>query len=399
MIKLKTKNNHIYILLFFISIIGVYTYQDYGVGIEEHFQRKSGFYWLNFLLSYTNFDILKQTALLKLEEIKLFSPGLFPIEQFGFYGVLFDVPTAFIEAFFKIQNPNNYFYLRHLLIFFTFLTSGFCFYKLIESRFQNINLALIGFIFYIFSPRIYGNIFFDNKDIFFLSVFTINIYFYLRYIKKKNYLNLIIFSCLCAFSTSSRIIALLIPLTFLIILVFESINSKNIRTQFLECLVFLTTFILVLIIHWPYLWTLNLNQILNFFEPFFYAMNPWVFFNGEYYQSKYLPYSYIPIWIFITTPIYILLFSILGFLKHAKRIFIRFLNIKEKSINKSDIWRSSNEKFDFFLFINFLLVVLLYISINPALLSGWRHFYYLNFFIIYYSCYFFNIIFFSSKKK
>ena len=139
--------------------------------------------------------------------------------------------------------------------------------------------------------------------------------------------------------------------------------------------------------------------MLNFFQPFFYAMNPWVFFNGEFYQSKYLPYSYIPIWIIITTPIYILLFFIFGFYKHTKRVFTRFLNIRENLINQHDIWRSSNEKFDLFLLINFLLVVLLYISINPALLSGWRHFYYLNFFMIYYCCYFLYIILFSSKKK
>lgn len=397
--KLKLKNNYIYILLFFISIIGVYTYQDYGVGIEEHFQRKSGFYWLNYLLSFTDFDVLKKTSFNKLEEIKLFSPGLFPIEEFGFYGVLFDVPMAFIETFFEINMPIDYFYLRHISIFFIFLLSSFCFYKIIETRFQNTNLALVGFIFYTFSPRIYGNIFFDNKDIFFLSIFTINIFFFLKYLKKKNYLNLIFFASLCALSTSSRIIGLLIPISFLILIIFENLNSKNLKKEFLKLIIFLITFFSILIIHWPYLWTLNLNQIANFFQPFFYAMNPWVFFNGEFYQSKYLPYSYIPVWIVITTPFYIFLFFILGFYRHAKRVFIRFLNVKEKSINNYDIWRSRNEKFDFFLFINFLLVILLYIAINPALLSGWRHFYFLNIFIIFYSCYFLQVTFINQKKK
>ena len=28
----------------------------YGLGIEEHFQRSSGFYWLNYLLQFTNFE-------------------------------------------------------------------------------------------------------------------------------------------------------------------------------------------------------------------------------------------------------------------------------------------------------------------------------------------------------
>ncbi len=27
--------------------IGLLIYKDFGIGIEEHFQRKNGFYWLN----------------------------------------------------------------------------------------------------------------------------------------------------------------------------------------------------------------------------------------------------------------------------------------------------------------------------------------------------------------
>ena len=39
--------------------IGILIYKDYGVGIEEHFQRQNGFYWLNYLFSNSNFDDFK----------------------------------------------------------------------------------------------------------------------------------------------------------------------------------------------------------------------------------------------------------------------------------------------------------------------------------------------------
>ena len=57
-----------------------------------------------------------------------------------------------------------------------------------------------------------------------------------------------------------------------------------------------------------------------------------VLFDGEYYSIKYLPRTYLPFWIFITTPVVILFFSILGFSILAKRFFVRLLNIKDKKL-------------------------------------------------------------------
>ncbi|WP_075533980.1 glycosyltransferase family 39 protein [Candidatus Pelagibacter communis] len=397
--KFYSKNNYIYILLFFISLIGLFTYKHYGIGIEEHFHRKSGFYWLNYILSLGEFENLKKVVDLKLDEIKTFTPRLFPIEKFGYYGVLFDLPLAFVETFFHINEPKKYFLLRHISIFFFFLTSAYCFYKIIELRYKNTFLALFGFLIYIFSPRIYGNIFFDNKDIFYLSMITINMFFYFKYLKKDNNLNLIFFSIFCAFSTSSRIIGLLIPISFIFLIFFEFLSNKSKKEILKKIFIFLITYLIALFVHWPYLWTLDLSQIINFFDPFFSVMNPIVYFNGEFYQSKYLPASYLPIWIAISTPVYIFLFFLIGYFKHFKRVFNRFININEKNSNFfTDMWSSKNENFDLFLFINFLLVIITYFALNPALLSGWRHFYFLNFFIVYYACYCVNNIFLNFRK-
>ena len=129
-------------------------------------------------------------------------------------------------------------------------------------------------------------------------------------------------------------------------------------------------------------------------------MNPTVYFNGDFFQSKYLPYSYLPIWIFISTPVFIFLLFILGIFYSSRRIFLRLLNIKEElQVNSGDLWKSKNENFDLYLLIFFILITVIYFSLNPALLSGWRHFYFLNFFIVYYASYFLNIIYLILKKR
>ena len=46
--NMKINNRITYIILIIYYFLGVCIYKDFGLGIEEHFQRKLGFYWLNY---------------------------------------------------------------------------------------------------------------------------------------------------------------------------------------------------------------------------------------------------------------------------------------------------------------------------------------------------------------
>ena len=394
------KNNLIYFLVLLAVITGFIIIDEYGIGIEEHFQRKSGFFWLNFLFNFTELEFLKNQILEKINEIKQFTPNLYPIEKVPYYGVIFDLPLALVETLLKIDEPIDYFLLRHKIIFLFFLFSAFLFYKIILLRFKSTYLALFGFLIFIFSPRIFGNIFFDNKDILFLSFLTINFFYFQKYYENKSIRNLILVSLICSISTSTRIIGILLPISFIILLLLEYLSDNKHKKFFKNFVIFLSFYVFFLFIHWPYLWTLSLSDWLNFFTPFFQAMNPTVYFDGQFYQSKFLPISYLPKWIILTTPIYILLLFIVGFYKNLKRLLFRFVSINsKKNLFKFDLWRSSHEKFDVLIFINLFLIILLYISVKLALLSGWRHFYFVNFFIIYYSCFSVYLMIFFYKNK
>ena len=126
-----------------------------------------------------------------------------------------------------------------------------------------------------------------------------------------------------------------------------------------------------------------------------------MFFNGSYVSSNFLPYSYIPIWIGLTTPLLYLFFFVLGFFYLLKRFFLRFLNIKERS-KYNDLWRGNNEKKDLYIFFNFFAITLYLIFADKVLYTGWRQIYFLNIFIIYISTfmiYVFLINLKSFKKK
>ena len=170
-IKENNISKKITLLLFtFFFLIGIITFKDYGISVDEEFQRSSGFYWLNFVLSFLDFEELKELSAFKLDEIKGFTLSNVATNQY--YGIIFDLPVAFLEVIFKINDSQNYFYFKHFLNFTIFFIGSIFFYKLLLNRFKNYKVSLIGTLFFILSPRIYGHSFYNPKDIIFLSLLS-----------------------------------------------------------------------------------------------------------------------------------------------------------------------------------------------------------------------------------
>ena len=209
-----SRNNLIIILTFSIYfLVGIFIYKDFGIGIEEHFQRQNGFYWLKEILSFTNFENLKELTNQKYQNILLNNPDLPKVSFLNFYGILFDLPVAFIEIIFNLENSKIYFEIRHVLNFIVFFTSSIFFYKILFERFS-FTLTFFGLLIYIFTPRIFGDSFHNNKDVFFLSLFSIALYYCFQVLKKDSYKNIIIFCIFAAFATSSRIIGIFFPFQY-----------------------------------------------------------------------------------------------------------------------------------------------------------------------------------------
>ena len=96
--------------LFFIT--GIIIYDDYGISWDEYFGRINGFVSLNFFREIFSLDIYPG----------LEHSGKAFAESTKQYGVLFDLPMAFIEKKLHIEDSKNYFYLRH---FFNFIILDF----------------------------------------------------------------------------------------------------------------------------------------------------------------------------------------------------------------------------------------------------------------------------------
>ncbi len=394
----KISKNITYFLFIVFFFIGSFTFTDYGMWIDEEFQRSSGFYWLNYILSFTSLSELKDLALSKSNQISGFTLPL-PV-NYPYYGIIFDVTAALLELILKINDPKNYFYFRHFLNFIFFFIGTVFFYKLLLNRFLDYNISLVGTLFFILSPRIYGASFFNNKDVVFLSLFVIGLYFLFKTIDKFSYKNILIFSIFAAVCTAHRILGILLPLSFIIFYSLSVLSKKENFDDIFKIPFLLFFYFIFLILLWPVLWS---SPIENFISAFKFFSNQTLeirmLFNQEYVFSNFLPFSYNFLWIFITTPILYLMLFLIGYFQIFRRFLIKFLNIKEKTYYY-DLWRGNSEKKDLLVLVIITIVIIYLTSFDVILYNGWRHTYFINIFMIYIATHaFYRINIFLKKKS
>ena len=385
-----------FVFIFFLIylLIGVFTYKDYGVNIEEQTQLYSGFFWLSYIVDFFSFGELKLKTinyLSYLEDKSLPSPEI--------YGPIFDVPTAFIDIFFNFDGRIYNYEYRHLIIFLIFFFSSICVYQIFLDRFNSTFLSIFGTSLYIFSPRIYGDSFHNNKDILFLSLVVFSIYFIFKIFDKRKIKYIFLFSIFSALATSTRVMGIFLPTSLILFLILEN-KKGTLKKNIKFIILIILTYCIFLYLHWPYLWE---NPIFNLIE-FIKKSKNWIYsyyilFNGKYFLTTNLPDSFIFTWIGITTPIINLLFFFLGYYFILKRVFKRFISIKEYTSLNNDFWRGGSEKKDFYIFLSISFLILILLSLNVSLVSGWRHLYFLNFFIVYIAIFYVKIILLLFRNK
>lgn len=388
------------IILFFIYLIlGSKIYKDYGISTDEEFHRALGMYWLKYIFSFFPNNSFNEILSLKINSLN--DPTLPNPEIYSFYGIIFDLPLAFIELIFNINDSFNYFYLRHYFTFLIFFLSSVFFFRIIYFRFNDWFLSIIGTLLYVLSPRIFAESFYNNKDIIFLSLFTISLFFVLKYFKNLDTKNSIILGIFIAISSALRILGILVIINFVIFFLLKILsNFKKYFHEFKFLLILLIFFYLFLILIYPYLWKHPFVNFINAIKIFSrYPHDIYILYFGNYIKSSNVPWHYFFVWFFITTPLIYSTLFLLGFFYCSIRFFKRLTNISIVQKNHNDLWRSVYEKYDLFIYFLLLLILFLVIKLNATLYDGWRQLYFLHVIVVYFCIYALNFLFLFYKKK
>ena len=382
-----------YIFFSIYFLIGFSIYKDYGFNIDETFQRRSGLYWLEYLF---NFFGLEKLSLIANE--KLLSSSNFTEPWSDVYGIIFDVPAALIEIIFSLNKPIQMYEMRHFLTFFYFYIGIIFFYKTLLLRFNNKFLSLAGCFLLIFTPRIFGDSFQNNKDLVFLTFFIISTFYIFKTFENFNIKNIFLLAIFSSIATSTRLFGLIFPFTFIFIYFLSILSNKDDLKNINKIFIFIFLYILFLFLHWPYLWISpleKLSYLLNNLQTFGPTL---VYFNDVFYNTELVPFHYLPLWIFISTPVINLILFLSGFFLLSKVFILKLFSI-EKSKSNYDFWNNNNEKKDFFIFITFIIFSVIGIFFATKHYNSWRIFYFLNFFFIYFAIYFLSLIFIFPKFK
>ena len=121
--KLKEFNlkNNLLLYIFFsvYLIIGLIIYKDYSISFDEDLHRMNGFISFQYILNFFSIPYDLNEVIRDIPDIET--------DWRKTYGVAFDLPLAFIETIFKINDTRSIYLLRHLFTFLIFFHLRFAF--------------------------------------------------------------------------------------------------------------------------------------------------------------------------------------------------------------------------------------------------------------------------------
>jgi hypothetical protein len=341
------------LLLFALfMIIGLLTFKDYGIAWDEPLQRGPGVLSYNYMF-HGDKELLQK-----------------PTDN---HGAGYEIPLVIIEKAMHLKDTRDIYLMRHIVTHTLFLLSALAMYILGLRLFRNKYLASFAFLLIACAPRLYAHSYFNSKDLPFLSMFIISLAFCRLAFAKNKPLYFLVLGLLVGYSTSIRIMGIMLFLFILGMLLIDLINDlikkeKPTRTL-LNIVLYIVGSCFLLVLAWPYLWK---NPVHNFLESFsklsrFELWKGSILMHGKYIDSVSLPWTYFPTWFLISNPVLWLIAGFTGLVLIIREFFKR----------PKDFMQNTNER-NFLLYpACFLTPIFAVIILHSIIYDDWRHLYFI----------------------
>lgn len=363
-IALMSQYRPIVVALYFLIILalGMTTFTHYGMSADELISRTNGGMSLSYIAEKFNIAWLKNDTVLSAFDI--------PLNEYydRDYGVAFDLPVFFIERLFSLNDSRQQFLLRHALTFIVFWLGLIAIYHAAKLRFNHWGYALLASTLLLTSPRLYGEAFFNNKDIVFMACCAISLYTLTRLRLALSWQSALLHALMIAVTINIRIAGVIFfGLTIFMLVMLCGLRLITVRNFFTLTFVFGMTCALCTYALWPWLWEDPFTNFLVAFKNM--SKFRWEHYNlylGSYVFAKNIPWHYAPVWIALTTPILISLCFAFGAVNVLMKVVLRPLQ--------------SLKRRDYFLDLLFLAAaggpICAVIIFNSTLYDGWRQLYF-----------------------
>lgn len=283
-------------LIFLLLFLIIATYKDYGTTFDEGDMIALGKSALSYYESFGK----------NLTYLKLSSEP----EYFLTHGPIAEAARAIIADI----SGNHSIDFYHLVAALFAISAFYFIYKITLAITKNQFLAAMSFLLLLVTPRFFGDIFTNTKDIVPAGLILGVIYFAFQYLTgKRKPIHLIAIAVFTGIAVSLRPALGYIYVLFLGTSLFAALSDKkSLRIFFLDQL---KIFIIALSTYYlasPYLLQKQLFIIDAISASEKYPFPGAILFQRIMYNPKGLPWYYLPFWISISTPIITLLFFAVG---------------------------------------------------------------------------------------
>lgn len=331
------------------ALIGVALLDDYGASVDEAEHHKDAIDTVDYILG--DADAL-------------------PDNHNRFYGLSFELPLLLVERALGLRDSRSIYLVRHLLNHLLFIVGGFFCGLLAYRMFGSRWLALVAMLMFLLHPRLYAHSFFNLKDIPFLAMFMIALYFSHRAFRKETIGAFVLCGICTGLAANLRIFGwLLLPALSAMrgLDWWQAGGTGRRKPVLLTGLAFVAANLLTIYVAAPVLWE-NPLRLLDAFE--ILSQHPSIvtnLFQGQAVESDAVPPHYIPTWFTITAPPFMLLLGGLG----AAAVCAQGIAQPSRTL------RNGRLRFLFLVLGCLTLPVLVAIALNSNIYDGWRHLYFL----------------------
>ncbi|MFC2162897.1 hypothetical protein ACFLRF_04380 [Candidatus Altiarchaeota archaeon] len=274
-----------------LLLTGFSVYDDYGMGVDELYNRDKGVAGYEYYVRRAEYD--------------------FDCAFRKYYPVGIELPLVVIERAIGVTDSRDIFLMRHLLVFLLHFTSLVFFFLLCRKLLTDWRLALAGTVFLALTPRIFAQAFYNSKDLSFMSMFIIATYTLLMFREGFDMKWAVAHAIATGLLIDTRIMGVLVLAWTGLTLIMHAAR-QGIAGLIKPFITYSLILAIIVLVFWPFLWS---DPLSNFIEGFsYYSSHKWGIsnmFNGQIIRND-IPLSYVPVWMLLTIPSFIIILFILG---------------------------------------------------------------------------------------
>jgi len=350
--------------------LGIGVYRDYGISADEPSERLSTLVNVKYALNFLGADRMSSFDVPDLETYSERN-----------YGTFLQMPSMIFEL--TAQDLGDVFYGRHLYTFILCFLGYIAFFFLLKSLFKSNLTGLLGTLMIALYPRFFAEQFYNIKDMVFVSTFMICMFTTVKCIKSRFSKRwLLLFAVSVAVSANVRIVGVIFLLLMLGYLVVDFAMGKTAqktgyevrcRHPFAAGAGLLTVWLVVYVAILPVTWKNPFQGVLQVFSQFSQYDN-WdstIVFMGNVIGKTEIPWYYVPVWIFISVPVWYLILcavsAVTGLVLCIKKIR-----------NREGFWMLLVTRYKYVVWCILLMAVpwLGIVLMHSTLYNGWRHCYF-----------------------